>query len=150
MEYSIYPLVAGPIPAETLTDFNSSVDSYVNVSSTSFIPDAPNVLTITDEDGHFVTFKYGSLHRGNDYGVVSDIEYIEGDAGFLFPAGCPIVRAITKYDDDARLLALDSKVDKNQGVEHSGKVLTVGADGIVTPSIINSVLLLSLAPNPHQ
>lgn len=144
MVHVIYPVVAGPVPTTITTSFNCSTDVSVTVTSTSYIPDAPNIITITDDTDHFVTFKYGELERFPIGGELSDIEYIEGDLDFPFPVGSTIVRALTKYDIDTihEILSIPTV----GGMTINGSSQTV-SDRIITAVIDKSTVGLSNVDN---
>lgn len=128
MTKTIFPLLAGAIPTQTLEDFSFSRSSEVALDDVSNIPDAPNIVTIKDDSDCFVTVIYNSL-VGN---VISDLEYNAGDSEHIFPAGSYVSRCYTTYDHEALVEHADTKVPSYQGIEVSGKLLAVGIDGYVT------------------
>lgn len=106
MTKNIYPLVAGAVPTRILNDFTCNSTTSIEVEDTTYIPVAPNVVTIKDDTDAFVTVEYKSL-SGN---VLSQLTYISGSDSHLFTVGSYLSRCYTTYDHEALIELTDTKV----------------------------------------
>lgn len=97
MVKQIFPVVAGAKPTILTNEFNLSSSSRITVESMDYIPNAPNHVTLSDENGYFVTIEYTEI----DGNTISGISFIEGDWAHTFKIGSSVARTIDKYDMDA-------------------------------------------------
>jgi len=106
-----YPLVSGALPVPITKSYTYG-DTYISVSSLNYLPVAPNIVTLTDDKGYFLTVQYNEI-TGNS---LTGLHYLEGDIDHTFIANVACAtRAITNYDFEAMNEVIDSKVDKVDG-----------------------------------
>lgn len=149
MSRQIYEVVAGPLPTSLTAPFMYGVDTSIHVIDATDIPDAPNIITISDVDDYFVTLEY-STKNGTE---LTDLLYVEGQCEHEFSIGSEVVRAVAKYDFDALkeavapfdiviegniLPKVDAKVtippasEGHLGLVKPGQNVTISTDGTIS------------------
>lgn len=104
-------------PATSLIDAISSVAAMINLESTSYLPDPPNIATIgSDDDAELIlyttksTVSIGGISRG-----------FNGTTAKAWPVGTPVYRAFTAYDHNAFKENIDLALN---GVETNARNIT--------------------------
>lgn len=116
--------------------YNPTTDATIHVVDTSKLPDAPNLLTIiNDEKTYLITVKY-LVKNSSGIAGLTFIESTPGGQTYTYSTGSTVSRPITVEDFRAiqnNIRDLDAKkLDIYFGTIYSGKYLVVGDDGNIT------------------
>lgn len=133
MTKTIYPVTAGPVPTN-LTATYTYGDVGLALETMTDVPAAPNIITVFDSEGYYITVKYEALSGTN---TLTQLTFIDGSSTHTFyQSKSQAVRTICKYDFDALsewITKLSTeKLDNTFPLDKSGKYLRVAPDGTLT------------------
>ena len=133
----IYEVTAGARPTQLVRKYDVG-DEVLSIANPDLLPDAPNVVTVYDPTGSFVTVKY----TGKVNNSLTGCTYCEGVLSHTFEAvNSFAVRTIAQYDFDA-ISEHVSVVEENyiDGAVIDGEELPITDKKVVIPVSSDGVL----------